>query len=157
MTKETTCFFTGHRSYPREQYESIRSATESIIRTLYDEGYRNFICGGALGYDQLAAETVMRLRNNEYADMKLHLYIPCEGQAANFAPGDKFAYDYVRERADSEKVLYPRYVRGCMHARNRAMADDSSICIAYLKKPTGGTAYTVDYAQKKGIKIIYID
>ena len=41
-----------------------------------------------------------------------------------------------------------------MLARNRYMADHSSYCIAYLVRGTGGTAYTVRYARKKGVQIV---
>ena len=42
-----------------------------------------------------------------------------------------------------------------MHKRNRMLVDMSSICICYLTKDTGGTAYTVKYAEKQKLKILY--
>lgn len=152
MNKLTTCFFTGHRDIP--DIERVRTITERNIIRLYNEGYRDFICGGAIGFDQLAAEILLGLR--KMLDIRLHIYIPCEDQDKYFTPEQKRAYAYVREQADSVWVMYPKYVRGCMHARNRAMADDSSVCISYLTKSTGGTAYTVDYAHKKRIKVINV-
>ena len=41
-----------------------------------------------------------------------------------------------------------------MHKRNRHLVDNSSVCVCYLNKENGGTAYTVDYAGKKGLEII---
>ncbi len=46
--------------------------------------------------------------------------------------------------------------KGCMHARNRYMIDNSSLCIAYMTRQSGGTAYTVKYAQENGKKICNI-
>lgn len=43
-----------------------------------------------------------------------------------------------------------------MFRRNRYLVDNSSICIAYLTKNKGGTAYTVDYAKKLGVTVINI-
>jgi hypothetical protein len=34
-----------------------------------------------------------------------------------------------------------------MMVRNRFMVDNSNLCIAYLRKNIGGTAYTVHYSQ----------
>lgn len=48
------------------------------------------------------------------------------------------------------------YYKGCMHKRNRYMADNSSYCICYLVKSVGGTKYTVDYACKIGLNIVGI-
>jgi hypothetical protein len=36
-----------------------------------------------------------------------------------------------------------------MQKRDKYMADNADILIAYLKKPTGGTAFTVNYFTKK--------
>jgi len=41
-----------------------------------------------------------------------------------------------------------------MHKRNRHLVDNSSVCVCYLNKENGGTAYTVDYAGKKGLELI---
>ena len=41
-----------------------------------------------------------------------------------------------------------------MHKRNRHLVDNSSVCVCYLNKENGGTAYTVRYAGKKGLEII---
>ena len=34
------------------------------------------------------------------------------------------------------------------------MVDSSAVCIAYCTRKTGGTAYTVRYALKKGLQVI---
>ena len=49
--------------------------------------------------------------------------------------------------------LSERYYQGCMHERNRYMVDHSRVCICYLTERTGGTAYTVEYARSRGLKI----
>ena len=155
-TIETTCFFTGHRDIPNERYDAIFERVYSVIEELYKKGFRTFIAGGAIGFDTLAAIAVLRLRE-KYSDVYLHICIPCRDQSKNFSQIQKEKYMYVVNNADSYEVMYEHYVRGCMHARNKKMADFSSVCVAYCKKQTGGTAFTVNYAQKKGIEIIYID
>ena len=47
-----------------------------------------------------------------------------------------------------------QYTRGCMHERNRHLVDNSSVCVCYLNRESGGTAYTVDYAEKQGLEVI---
>lgn len=153
MDKEITCCFTGHRNVPAADAEMITSQTEHAIRMLYGRGYRIFICGGAIGYDQLCAETVLRLKR-ELIDIKLRLILPCGDQDKYFSFIQKAAYQEVKLLADSVEVMYPAYVRTCMHERNRKMVGESSACIAYLKKNYGGTAYTVQYAQQNGL-IVY--
>lgn len=41
-----------------------------------------------------------------------------------------------------------------MLTRERNLVKFSSTCIFYLMESVGGTVYTVDYAQKKGLNVI---
>lgn len=43
-----------------------------------------------------------------------------------------------------------------MFKRNRHLVDCSSVCVCYLTKPSGGTAYTVKYAASGGLTIVNI-
>lgn len=154
MDRATTCFFTGHREIPTERYDAIYEQTVFYIKKLYREGITNFVCGGAIGFDTLAAKAVLDVR--EILDIKLHLVIPCRGQSASFSAEQKADYDYILQSCDSSEVLFDHYVRGCMHARNRKMADISTACIAYCTQKTGGTAYTVKYAISQNIPLFFV-
>lgn len=150
MDREVTCFFTGHRSIPEGKRENIITQVERVIRVLYSRGYRSFVCGGAIGFDQLCADTVLRLKS-ELDGIELRLILPCLDQNKYYSPRQKEDYRRIRAAASKIEVLYQNYTRSCMHERNRMMADVSSVCVAYCTKSTGGTAYTVDYAAKKKI------
>ena len=120
-----------------------------------EQGYRYFGAGGALGFDTLAAQTVLELRS-EYPDIKLILVLPCENQARGWKQADIEEYERVKAAAD--KVVYTSkdYFNDCMHKRNRHLVDNSSLCICYLTEQSGGTAYTVNYAQSQGLIIINV-
>jgi len=51
-------------------------------------------------------------------------------------------------------TVSPSYTRGCMQLRNRYMVDRADTLIAYVKRDSGGSAYTKRYAIKKGLTII---
>lgn len=148
-----TCCFTGHRFLPENEKEKISLALESTVLSLIHSGYRYFGAGGALGFDTLAAQTVLRLRQS-YPDIRLILVLPCVSQADKWPPADIAVYQKIMGQAN--KIVYTshEYTAGCMFKRNRHLVDHSSVCICYLEKSTGGTAYTVDYARKCGLKII---
>ncbi|MDO4549571.1 MAG: putative molybdenum carrier protein [Clostridia bacterium] len=55
-------------------------------------------------------------------------------------------------------VLSPSYHKSCYHLRNRYMVDNSDALMAVWDgKPTGGTAYTVNYAHSQGKQVIIIN
>ncbi len=152
MEKLATCCFTGHRKLTLQQTCFAYEKTKEIIKELISSEYKNFCCGGALGYDTVAANVVIELR--EQYDIKLVLILPCENQDMYFTPQQRAVYNEIKQKAD--KVIYTEqeYKRGCMHKRNRALVDVSSVCVCCSIYEKGGTAYTIDYAHKKGLKVI---
>ena len=150
-----TCCFTGHRKIPTEQTEQIIERIEKVLIGLIHEKFNCFMTGGALGFDTLAAQTVLRLKA-QFPDIRLILALPCETQAKGWKHEDQHLYEEIKLAANQVIYTSSAYYRGCMHKRNRYLVDHSSICICYLKKPTGGTAYTVNYAKKHGRFVINI-
>ncbi len=152
--EQNSICFTGHRFIPLSETDFIRRQLHDIIRYCWDQGFCWFICGGALGFDTLAAEEVIRFRTDEEQDAGLLLAIPCEDQTLKWSARDRNRYEYIRNNADEEIVLSSRYYEGCMHIRNQFMVTHSSLCVCYLKYFTGGTGYTVRYALRTGCKVI---
>lgn len=153
--KERTACFTGHRTIPFLQRRKIKKRTRGVLVEAIEQGYRYFGAGGALGYDTLAAQTVLELKS-EYPQIKLILVLPCENQTRGWEQADIDEYERIKAAAD--KVVYTSkdYYSGCMHKRNRHLVDNSSLCICYLTGQSGGTVYTVNYAQTQGLHIINI-
>ena len=58
--------------------------------------------------------------------------------------------------ADEIRILSDEYTPYCMMKRNMFMVDNSSLLVAYKRREEGGTAKTVRYAEKCGVKIIEI-
>lgn len=153
--REKTCCFTGHRQLPEGQKMEIMVKLENTIVSLIHSGYLYFGAGGALGFDTLAAQAVLRLRRS-YPQIKLILVLPCTSQADRWASVDAKTYQEILEQADKVVYTSQKYTSGCMFKRNRHLVDHSSACVCYLTKRSGGTAYTVEYAKKHGLKIFNI-
>lgn len=150
--KERTACFTGHRTIPFLQRRKIEKRTEEALIEAIKQGYRFFGAGGALGFDTLAAQTVLRLRKT-YPQIKLILVLPCLSQTRGWKSEDIAEYERIKAAADKVVYTSQEYTRDCMFKRNRHLVDNSSLCLAYLTENTGGTAYTVDYARSKGLII----
>lgn len=150
--KEKTCCLTGHRKILPENFEEISRRLEKMLIQLIEKGYMYFGAGGALGFDTLAAQTVLKLKT-VYPYIELILVLPCESQAKRWKKEDKMTYEDIKAKADKVVYTSKAYFRGCMHKRNRYLVDNSSSCICYLTKETGGTAYTVNYAKEKMLTV----
>lgn len=153
LLRDMTCCFTGHRKLPPGEKKLIAMRLEKAITRLIDQGVIFYGAGGALGFDTLAAQTVLYLRQY-YPQIKLILVLPCLNQTRGWSEADITIYEDIKQQAD--KVVYTSrtYFKGCMHRRNRHLVDNSSVCLCYLTESKGGTYQTVTYAQKCGRQII---
>lgn len=150
---KTVCF-TGHRAISTAEAPLLRAALENEIERQILAGATLFRAGGALGFDTEAACAVLR-QKKKYPDVKLELLLPCENQTRGWREADVRLYNAILAHADAYQYVSQVYFRGVMQKRNRALVDGADLCIAFLREgATGGTAYTVDYAQKKGVPVI---
>ena len=125
------------------------------IGVLIEKGCDTFVCGGAVGFDTLAACRVIAAKK-KHPHLRLVLVLPCRNQTEKWKRPDDIRL-YQQIKGFSSQIIYAEetYTAGCMHKRNRMMADMSTYCIAYYNNvPRGGTAYTVKYAIEHGKTLV---
>ena len=151
---QTACF-TGHREI-RSQDSNLKETLKKILIGLINQGYIYFGAGGARGFDALAAETVLELKQ-QYSQISLILVLPFENQFCKeqgWTVQEIKQYQELKQQARKVVHLQKEYSKGCYYRRNRHLVDFSSVCICYQYKETGGTAYTTEYARSKNVQII---
>ena len=164
VTRKTTCCFTGHRpmKLPWGMRESdkrciaVKRWIAAQIEELYSLGYRQFICGMAIGCDTYFAEAVLALRER-YPDISLEAAIPCADQANRWNKKQKETYAGLLSRCNSVKIFQEHYTNGCMQQRNTYMVNQSSALLACYDGRPGGTMSTLLYAKKEGLDIRMLD
>lgn len=151
-----TCCFAGHRDLPvGDRLEKLQKVLEGRIINLIERGFMTFIAGGALGFDMLAACTVLRMKE-KYPYIRLKLALPHEGSSLLWRYDSRVVQNLIITHADEIVLVSKEYFGGCMLKRNRYMVKESDYCIIYLNKNSGGTFYTLNEAKRKGIGIINI-
>ncbi len=150
---KTVCF-TGHRSITDKELPRLKVLLVKEIERCVLSGATVFRAGGALGFDTLAAQAVLFIKEH-YPSVRLELILPCKTQTRGWDEKDVKEYQRILGLADAHEFLSETYYRGVMHQRNRRLVDGADACIAFLREgASGGTAYTVSYAQKVGIPVI---
>lgn len=157
LCREKTACFTGHREL-KDPFQALFLRTQKEVEALIQSGYRYFGAGGARGFDSLAAEVIIRLRE-KYPHIHLILVLPFPQpyfHEKGWTKKDIELYEKHRQAASKVVYLQKAYSIGCYYERDRHLVDCSSVCIAYQYKATGGTAYTTRYAHEKGLRMIEI-
>lgn len=138
--KAKTCCFTGHRTIPPTILPGLSAELEATLLTLIQKGFCYFGAGGALGFDTLCAETVLRFKT-KFPHIRLILVLPCRNQTNGWSLDQIQHYNRILCRADKVVYTADNYFPGCMHLRNRHLVDYSSVCVAYCTRTTGRTTY----------------
>ncbi len=156
ILKEKTICFTGHRDMKAP--EKVENTLIRLLEEYIQQGYDTFLAGGARGFDNLAAEAVIKLRE-KYPGIRLIVALPFTSHyrhEKNWSSDEIKIYKAVLKNADEIITLFKEYKSGSYFKRNRYLVDNASLCIAYYRRNGSGTAYTVNYANTSKIEVINI-
>lgn len=146
------CAFSGHRTIKQSHRAKISSLIARAIEYAYSEGCRNFYSGGAVGFDTLAAQQVIRFRMT-HPDVRLILLLPCIDQDAKWTDAQKNMYSHLLREANETTYISECYTDTCIKRRNEALAAVADIMICYLSRRGSGTGQTVSMAQSLGQRV----
>lgn len=144
-----TCSFTGHRVIKPEHLKTVEDRLRRAVEYAYSHGCRIFYCGGALGFDTIAAREVIRFCVL-HSDAALRLILPCPAQDEMWNTHQRDAYSYILKNAESVEYAADEYDASCMRKRNARLAELGDIVVAYLYKNASGAAQTVRIAKRLG-------
>ncbi|MCL1882927.1 MAG: DUF1273 domain-containing protein [Defluviitaleaceae bacterium] len=153
--KENTCCFTGHRALSKKKIERIVKRLNEEIDLLIQQGVTNYISGGAVGFDQIAASLVLS-RKQQGVDIRLIFALPCHNQDEKWNDRQKQLYRSLLSEADEVHYVSEKFTDECMKERNYFMVDNSAYCICALTNPISGTGQTTRYAQQQDLQVINV-
>lgn len=163
MTNENIVSFTGYRrskiistqpfTSEGDIFEEISARLETTIKALYLRGCRTFISGMSEGFDLLAAQAVLKIRE-EAKDIRLVLAIPFNKQDERYSDEDRRLYYEIYAAADEIKIIAEEYHERVFLDRNDYMLENSSILVSYYNGLRGGTMYTYNRAIRAEMEII---
>lgn len=147
-----TCCFTGHRQLPAGEEEAIWRWVQEHLILLLEQEVRYFGVGGALGFHTLVAEKLLELRG-QYPQIRVILVLPFRGHQSRWTAAQQTRAARIESRVDKVVYCCDAPSREAFLARDRHLVDGSAYCIGYCTRTTGGTAYTLRYAEKQGLRI----
>lgn len=156
-----TVAFTGHRP-EKLPWGTDENSAEGVLfkfrlretlEYLIGRGYTDFLSGAARGFDTIAAEMVISLREI-YPWIRLTVVLPCADQARKWDGSDQVRWENIVTNSDHVETLARTFDRGCMFRRNRYLVDHADLILAcYDGDPHSGTGMTVNYAHKKEVQV----
>jgi len=159
--RQSACCFTGHRPgklpwrYNEQdpRCQRLKRQMMDAVEAAYEEGYRHFLCGMAMGCDLYFCECALALRSRR-SDVTVEAAVPCPTQADGWPEQEQIRYRMLVNACDYETVVAEQYTPDCMQRRDRYMVDHASLLIAAYDGTQGGTQYTIQYALRRGLNIV---
>ena len=156
-----TCAFIGHRpeKMPWGKDENgplgveLKFRLRVALEYLIGRGYTDFLSGGSRGFDLMAAEIVLSLRE-AYPWIRLTMVCPWNGQAEKWEAKDRKRWQQVLEQSDKVIYISDHYEKSVYFQRNAYLVDNAHLLLAcYNGDSHSGTGQTIRYAHRKGIKV----
>ena len=151
------CCVTGHRDISESMVSKITRLLQDEIVQAYRDGYRKFYSGMATGVDLIFVEILSKYKAVSKLDIFIEAVLPYRG-AMNKRNAH---FQRLVGCCDAVRVLSEQYYGKRVYLeRNKYMFDNSQKVIAvYDGRVTGGTYFTIEYAQmnNKDLRIIWIE
>lgn len=123
------------------------------IEKLITKGVTDYISGGALGFDLIAASYIVA-KKEMGSPIRLIFALPCKNHTEKWPAKAKELFGQLLGEADEVCYVSDAYEINCMKKRNQFMVDRAQYCICALLRNQSGTGQTVAYAgQKRRIMI----
>lgn len=151
------CCFTGHRP-EKLTIPEVRLAAllEAEIRKDVDQEFTTFITGMAKGTDLIAAEIVLRLREED-PQLRLVAALPYPNFGRRWGDSWSERFQRVLSAADQIECVCPCSSWASYQLRNEWMVNHSALVIAAFNGESGGTKNTLDFARKQRVPCVVID
>lgn len=155
------CAFTGYRPQKLPWGSDERDVRclefkfrlRESLEYLIGQGYVDFLSGVALGFDMIASEIVLSLRE-KYPWIRLIVVIPFDGQADRWTEVQRRRRTTIIEKSDKVVRISHAYDRGVFFRRNHYLVNAADLVLAAYDGQPGGTAKTVEYAHRQGVKVV---
>ena len=158
--------FSGHRTFKMAQADGdlfsaakdygpdeIAAKVRRMVAGLYAEGYTQYLCGMAEGFDLIAGRVLLSMRG-ECPGLEIVAAVPYPGQPGAYGGDDRELYSEILAAAAGVVTLCDRYSADCFYRRNDFLVENSSVLVAFFNGSRGGTEYTVKRALRAGCRII---
>jgi len=142
-----TCCFFGHKEIYGE-YNRLLPLLIEKVEQLIQDGFGVFLFGGYGQFDSMCHDGVRTLKTTH--DIKT-VYVQ-----AYYKPHDS-DMEYLQTKYD--EIIFPEISvprKFAISRRNQIMVDMSDLCIFHVTRNYGGAYQTLQYARRKGRKVLQI-
>lgn len=153
--QNNSCCFVGDTSLPLEKIEKIVVGLDREIERLIADGVTDFISGGNLGFEQIAA-SLIAAKKEMGKNIRLIFVLSHKTQADLWGEKQRALYQNLLNEADEIIYVSEQCDSFCIKLRSKYMVDHSTYCICALQRKGDIANQTVEYARERGLQIVNV-
>lgn len=148
-----TVSFFGHREV--EEPSEIEKRLDKLLHLIINrEEYVEFLVGREGEFDLLVSSAIKRaVRKYGYGNTRFILVLPY--MKTEYRDNEQSYLEYYDEVEICAESAHSHY-KSAIQVRNRNMVDRSDLIICCIRQKIGGAYKTIQYAERKGKKIVNI-
>ena len=150
-----TCCFIGNRNLPVKNIQRILLDLDREIDHCISNGVSTFICGGTLGFDQIAASFIIA-KKELGKKIRLIFLLPCKNQDSLWNTEERKFLKELLSEADNIIYITENTSHSLLNEQNRYIIEQSSYCICALQSKKSETIQLIQFAEERGLKIVNI-
>ena len=156
--KTKTCCFSGHGELYPEKIPLLEKELHKIISDCIEKGYRRFLCGGAKGFDFLAAKTLLE-HQNTCPEIQLELVFPY-----HYLPDEEtrtvVLEQMIREELNvrkTEELVADTLEKMRAKAAAEKQEQKEKRCVTDFRLFTNTIKQSVEVIRRAGVDVVYED
>ena len=153
-SRSQVCCFIGHTEIPPGEDQKILARVRNQVMPLVYGDVIYFGVGGGLGFDRIAAEYVLDLRDRVKNKIRVISVLPFPGYMDFWKMEDRIRQEEIIRRSDKVVYIAQEEHAGAWVERDKKLVDGSGYCVCYCHRTAGRTADAVRYAMKQGISVM---
>jgi len=150
-----TCCFIGNRHLPVKGIQRILLNLDREIDHCISNGVSTFICGGALGFDQIAASFIIA-KKGLGKKIRLIFVLPCKNQDRLWNMEKREFFKDLLNEADNVVYIAENTSHPFISEQNRYIIEQSSYCICALQSENSETIQIMQFVKERGLRIVNI-
>ncbi len=147
--RSRTCCLIGQEDLPPWEEQKVRTRMRHRLMPLIWDGMEFFGVGGGRGYEMLAAEYLLKVRDEFKRQIRIISVLPYPEYRAGWPEADFRRQEEILRRSDKIVYACPERTGDAWRIRDRKLVEESSCCICYCRRPDGRVADTLRAAARQ--------
>ena len=151
--RDRTCCLRGQEDLPPWEEQNVRTRMRHRLMPLIWDRVDFFGVGGGRGYELMAAEYLLKVRDEFKRNIRIISVLPYPEYREEWPEEDFRRQEEILRRSDKVVFACPAKTADAWQIRDRKLLEESGFCICYCRRADGRIAGFIREARQCGMTV----